>query len=141
IFTALALSRFLSSSDTRFDTLKDRLIAAAIVLMPCFLIILQNETGLALVYFSFFLAMYREGLPNMILVLVFSLIVLVLSTLLIEQLPLFIIITVVFILLGFLYRKTIIRQRITLIFIIGAWLFSVLFSNVLVPYMFTSVMQ
>src|SRR5690606_11077737 len=35
IFTALALSRFLSSTETNFRTLKDRLIAAAIVLLPC----------------------------------------------------------------------------------------------------------
>lgn len=141
IFTALALSRFLSAGDTKFDTLKDRMIAAALVLLPCMLIILQNETGLALVYFAFFLPMYREGLPNIILVLAFSMVGLLLGTLLVEQLPLFIIITVVFILVGLLYRRTIIRQRIVLIFVIGGWLFSVLFSNVLVPYVFTKVMQ
>lgn len=141
IFTALALSRFLAASETNFKTLKDRLIAAAIVLVPCLLIILQNETGLALVYFAFFLPMYREGLPNMILLLAFSMIGLVLSTLLLEQLPLFIIITVVFVLVGLLYRRAIVKQRIILLFVIGGWLFSVLFSNVLVPYVFTKVMQ
>jgi rod shape determining protein RodA len=71
IFTALALSRFIASSDSNFTTFRDRLIASALVLVPCALIILQNETGLALVYFSFFLAMYREGLPNIILALGF----------------------------------------------------------------------
>lgn len=141
IFTALALSRFLAASETNFKTLRHRLIASALVLLPCILIILQNETGLALVYFAFFLPMYREGLPNYILILAFSMVALVMSTLLIEQLPLFIIITVVFILLGVLYRKDIIRNKIILIFVIGGWLFSVLFSNFLVPYVFTKVMQ
>lgn len=141
IFTALALSRFLAASETNFKTLKDRLIAAALVLTPCLIIILQNETGLAIIYFAFFLPMYREGLPNFLLVLAFSMVALVMSTLLIEQLPLFIIITVVFILVGFLYRKSIIRNKLILVFVIGGWLFSVLFSNILIPYMFTKVMQ
>jgi rod shape determining protein RodA len=141
IFTALALSRFLAASETNFKTLKDKLIASAIVMVPCLLIILQNETGLALVYFAFFLAMYREGLPNIILVLAFAMVGLVLGTLLIEQLPLFIIITVVFVLVALLYRKMIKRQKLILIVIIAGWAFSVLFSNVLVPYVFTKVMQ
>src|SRR5690606_7762838 len=80
IFTALALSRFLASGDTRFSTLRDRLIASGLVLLPCMLIVLQNETGLALVYFAFFLPMYREGLPNIVLVLAFSMVGLVLGT-------------------------------------------------------------
>ncbi len=141
IFTALALSRFLAASETNFKTFKDRIIASVLVLLPCLLIILQNETGLALVYFSFFLAMYREGLPNVILLLAFSLIGLVLGTLLIEQLPLFIIVTSVFVILILLYRRMIIRQKILLVIVIAGWLVSVLFSNVLVPYVFTKVMQ
>jgi rod shape determining protein RodA len=62
IFTALALAKFMSLPETNFKTLKNRLIAAAIALVPALLIILQKETGLALVYFSFFLVMY-QGRP------------------------------------------------------------------------------
>src|SRR5690606_18829640 len=141
IFTALALARFLSATETNFKLLKDRLIATAIVLVPCLLIILQNETGLALVYFSFFLAMYREGLPNIILLIGFALVGLVLGTLLIEQLPLFIIITVIFALGAYLYRKDLIRNKILIVVVSVCYLFSVLFSNVLVPYIFTKIMQ
>ena len=39
------------------------MIAAAIAFAPAVLSILQGETGLALVYFSFLIPMYREGLP------------------------------------------------------------------------------
>lgn len=141
IFTALALARFLSATETNFKILKDRLIATAIVMLPCLLIIMQNETGLALVYFSFFLAMYREGLPNIILVIGFALVGLVLGTLLIEQLPLFIIITLIFILGAYLYRKTLLRNKILIVVVTACYLFSVLFSNVLVPYIFTKIMQ
>jgi len=141
IFTALALARFLSAQDTNFKHFKERMIATAIVMVPCLLIILQNETGLALVYFSFFLAMYREGLPNIILVIAFAMVGLVLGTLMIEQLPLFIIITVIFILGALLYRRQIVRNKLILVFVIGGWLFAVLFSNVLIPTIFTKVMQ
>ena len=63
IFTALALSKFLSLQDTDFSNKKSQLIAAAISFTPAALSILQGETGLALVYFSFLIPMYREGLP------------------------------------------------------------------------------
>lgn len=141
IFTALALARFISTSETNFTSLKDRLIATAIVMLPCLIIILQSETGLALVYFSFFLAMYREGLPNVILILAFSAIGLVLASLLVERLPLFIIITVITVVAAFLARKQIKRNKIIALVIGGAWLIAVLFSQVVVPQVFKKVLK
>ncbi len=141
IFTALALARFLSSSETNFTTLKDRLIASIIVMVPCVVIILQSETGLALVYFSFFLAMYREGLPNFILILAISIIGLVLATLLIERIPLFILITAIALLILWIARRHIRRNKILVVVIAGAWLISVLFSQVIVPKVFTKVLK
>jgi rod shape determining protein RodA len=141
IFTALALARFLSTPETNFNTLRDRLIASAIVLVPCLLIIKQNETGLALVYFSFFLAMYREGLPNTILVIGFSVVGVVLATLLLERIPLFIIITLLPLLLTWLMRRQLKRNKILILIIIGSWLLAVLFSQWIVPYVFKHVFQ
>jgi rod shape determining protein RodA len=141
IFTALALARFLSTPETNFKTLRDRLIASAIVLVPCLIIIKQNETGLALVYFSFFLAMYREGLPNAILGIGFSVAGLLLGTLLIERLPFFIIITIIPILAIWLLRRQIKRNRIIVVVIGASWLIAVLFSQVAIPYVFKNVFQ
>ncbi|MCY1524255.1 Peptidoglycan glycosyltransferase MrdB [compost metagenome] len=141
IFTALALARFLSAQDTKFNTLKDRLIATAIVMIPCVLIILQNETGLALVYFAFFLPMYREGLPNSILIVGISGVALFLSSLLIERLPLFIGITVIALLCVWLLWRQIKRQRIVILFIVGGWLIAVTFSQLIVPYIFKNVFK
>ena len=62
ICVCLALAKYLSRSDTEFGTTRSQLIAAAIVLFPAVLTLMQSETGLALVYFSFFIVMYREGL-------------------------------------------------------------------------------
>jgi len=95
IFVNLALAKYLSSPDINFKKLKSQLIAAALVLVPAVMAIMQSETGLALVYFSFFLVMYREGLPSAILVIGFSIAILVILTLLIDQNILAIILTVV----------------------------------------------
>jgi rod shape determining protein RodA len=139
VFTSLALSRFLSTPETDFRTLKDRLIASALVLIPCIIIIKQNETGLALVYFAFFLAMYREGLPNGILLLGFSAVGLVLATLLLQRLPLFIIITVLPLLALWFYRNEFRKNRILILFLATGWVVAVLFSQLIVPYVFKNV--
>ena len=141
IFTALALAKFLSLPETNFKTLKDRLIAVAIALTPAVLILLQKETGLALVYFCFFLVMYREGLPNAVLVIGFSAVALVLATLLVERKILFIALTLLWILVGLLVRHTLRRKMMPRIVLIGSFLFCILFSQVAVPFAFKHVLQ
>ena len=141
IFTSMALAKFMSLPETNFKTLKDRLVAVAIALVPAALIILQKETGLALVYFCFFLVMYREGLPNSVLVIGFSLVALVLGTLLIERKVLFIVLTVLAVLIGLLMRQTLRRRMMPRIILVGAWLFCIIFSQVAVPFAFKHVLQ
>ena len=46
---------------------------------------MQKETGLALVFFAFFLVMYREGLPSAVLIIGFAVAALVVATLLLEK--------------------------------------------------------
>jgi rod shape determining protein RodA len=141
IFTALALAKFLSLPETNFKTLKHRLVAVAIALTPAVLILLQSETGLALVYFCFFLVMYREGLPNAVLVVGFSIVALVLATLLVERRVLFIVLTVLAILIGLLMRHSLRRHMMPRIILVGTWLFCMLFSQVAVPFAFKHVLQ
>ena len=141
IFTSLALSKFLSSPETNFNTLKHRIIGAALALGPAVLIILQKETGLALVYFCFFLVMYREGLPNIILIIGFSMVALTLATLLVDRWILFGVITALTIGGGYLIRRELKRNIVARIIIVGVWLFCILFSQVLVPFAFKHVLQ
>ena len=62
--TALALAKFMSA----YGNVKRKwLIAFAIILVPMIFIVLQRETGSALVYLSFMLMFYREGMPGSIL--------------------------------------------------------------------------
>jgi rod shape determining protein RodA len=84
IFTALALAKLLSRQETDFTKLKSQIIAGVIALTPAVLSIAQHEMGLALVYLTFFIVMYREGLPPDLLIIGFSFAVLVVATLLLE---------------------------------------------------------
>ena len=62
--TALCLARLLSSYGFSMGRRSDMVKAIAIVLLPMLFIVLQNETGSALVYLSFFLVLYREGMTG-----------------------------------------------------------------------------
>lgn len=85
IFVALALAKYLSRPETDFTRTRSQFIAAAIALFPAAITILQSETGLALVYLSFFIVMYREGLPSTILIIGFSAAALIVFTLLLDK--------------------------------------------------------
>ena len=141
IFVNLALAKYLSTPDLNFKRVKPQLIASALVLIPAVMAILQSETGLALVYFSFFLVMYREGLPSPILVVGFSLAILVVLTLLIDQNLLAILLTLVA--AGVIYelKRQIKRKRSILFFIIGIWVLSVGVQRFAIPYFFDSVLK
>lgn len=64
---ALALARFMNSYNFKLLKSKNIFIIMALILVPMLLIILQQETGSALVYTIFVLMLYREGLPGIIL--------------------------------------------------------------------------
>jgi rod shape determining protein RodA len=66
--TALALSRYLSGLKALVDT-RSRVISTAIILFPVTLIMLQPDTGTALVSGAFILVLYREGLSGNVLLL------------------------------------------------------------------------
>ncbi|MCH4181811.1 MAG: rod shape-determining protein RodA [Prevotella sp.] len=65
--TALAISKFMGSYGFDMHKWRDFLCACGIVVLPLLMIIAQRETGSALVYLSFFLMFYREGMPGSIL--------------------------------------------------------------------------
>lgn len=142
LFAALAIAKFLSLQNTNFSTINHRLTAAALALVPMLYIMLfQNETGLALVYLSFFIAMYREGLPNIILIIGFSVFALTIATLLIPKNYLFIILSVLAVWIIWSQRKQIKRNKEILFLVAGIWFMGVLFSQVMVPIAFKKVLK
>ena len=141
IFTALALSKFLSLQDTDFSKPKSQIIAAAISFAPAALSILQGETGLALVYFSFLIPMYREGLPPGYLIAGILMAVLLVVSLLFHTKTLLIVFTVLATVLVLLNRKQIRRNKDILFIIVGVWLFCAAFVGIGVPFVFNKVFK
>lgn len=141
IFAALALAKFLARQETDFSKLRSQLIGGAIALAPAALSILQNETGLALVYFSFFMVMYREGLPPAMLIIGFSFGALVVATLLLEPNTLATILTIIAVLSWYILRRQIRKNKRILALIVALWFVCVGVQRFAVPYIFNNVLQ
>ena len=141
LFVALALAKYLSRPETNFSTTRSQLIAAVLVLLPAGMAILQSETGLALVYFSFFLVMYREGLPSVIPTLSISLALLFIASILIPPNILALSLTGVALLLIWFSRRQIRRRRQILTTILFCWAFAVGIQRFAVPLIFENVLQ
>ena len=65
--TALALAKFMSIYGYDINRWRHFAATLAIIFVPMLFIVLQRETGSALVYLAFFLMFYREGMPGSIL--------------------------------------------------------------------------
>ncbi len=78
VTTALALAKYLSDIQTDVRRRRDQMYAILIILIPSLLVIPQPDPGSALIYFSLFFVLFREGLPlvyltvPMILILLFA---------------------------------------------------------------------
>ena len=141
LFVNLALAKYLSRVETNFTRPRAQLIATVIALVPAMLSIMQKETGLSLVYFSFFLVMFREGLPPSILIIGFSFAVLVVATLLLEPNTLALILTGIALVAIYFLRKAIKRNRSVLFLVVGIWFVCVGVQRFVVPFAFDHVFK
>ena len=62
--TALAVAKAVSAIDIDYSRWRTRLMLGALVLVPAGLILLQHDTGSALVFAAFLIPFFREGLPH-----------------------------------------------------------------------------
>ncbi|NCI48645.1 rod shape-determining protein RodA [Sediminibacterium roseum] len=141
IFTALALAKYLSRPETDFSKLKSQLIAGALAIMPAALSIAQHELGLALVYSSFLICMYREGLPSQILIVGSSFAILVIATLVVDPNILAISLTLIAAFILFVLRYQLRKSKRLLILIVGIWFLCVGTQRFVVPYIFNNVFE
>ncbi|MCQ2084386.1 MAG: rod shape-determining protein RodA [Bacteroidaceae bacterium] len=65
--TALALAKFTDKYSFNSQNFSDIVKAAGLILIPMSLIVMQNETGSALVYLAFVFVLFREGLTGLVL--------------------------------------------------------------------------
>ena len=70
ISTSLLLATVMSQQGYKLNRLKDFIITALIIVVPMLIIVLQSETGSALVYVGFIFMLYREGLTGWLIFLV-----------------------------------------------------------------------
>ena len=136
--TCLALAKYLSTFNVTLIRIKTKIIAAAIILLPASLVLLQNDTGSALVYGIFILVMFREGLTGNILLVGFLVALLFVITLLLNNL--YIIGILLLLAISIFYfmkrnRKNIVTLLAMLVFASG-FVYSVdyTFENVLEPH-------
>ena len=88
--TALLLAKYLNDPQVNLSKWTNQWRSALIIALPMLLIIGSNETGSALVFASFIILLYREGLPGEYPGLLIALIVLFVSSLLLSPLTIFI---------------------------------------------------
>ena len=95
IACSLALARLMSEPHFRLRQPSNMLFSLAIICIPPIFIILEHETGLALVYTAFLIVLYREGMSGWILILGLCAVSLFLLTILWEAVSVFMLIALV----------------------------------------------
>lgn len=134
--TNMALAKYLSTLDIRMQDLRTKIISGIIIGVPTAIILLQNDTGSALVFLSFILVLYREGLSGNILLLGLISIALFILTLLVKQVILLSVIGGLALLVFFLVRKN--RKNIMIIATTALIACAMVMS---VDYVYTNVLQ
>ena len=81
ISVALAVSKYISDYQTDLGKISDQAKLFLIILIPIVIIILQNDTGSSIVFFSLFLVLYREGISQNYIKSIFAIIILSIITL------------------------------------------------------------
>ncbi|NOT51690.1 MAG: rod shape-determining protein RodA [Chitinophagaceae bacterium] len=141
IFTSLAVAKYMSRPEMNFSKPRAQIIAAAIAFAPAVLSVLQKEPGAALVYFSFAIAFFREGLPGVYLTVFLSLILLIIASIVVKQNTLFVILTILAIGFVYLVRKKIKRNPRIVVTTILIWGLCVGVQMFLVPALFEKILK
>ena len=97
--TAIILAKVFDSSNLKVDSVKSLIKVSTLILIPFILILFQGDTGTALVYFSFFLVLLREGLSLKFFFIALSFIVIFIMGIILEKTILYTIFTILFLII------------------------------------------
>ncbi|GCC52089.1 rod shape-determining protein RodA [Chryseotalea sanaruensis] len=104
--TALAVAKFVGTIGFRMDNLRNQFVLFVMIVVPMLLILLQKDTGTALVFTSFLIVFYREGMsPFLIIVGIACAIIFVLALLVENNIYLYAGIGVIWAVLIFFSRR------------------------------------
>ena len=117
--TAMALARYVNSKNFNIKNSNHLFNSLAIILIPSILIFVQPDTGSALVFFTFVLVLYREGLSGGILLIAILMMVLFILTLMINKMAIIITILVVGFMVFLVIDRNIKRFLIATLIYIG----------------------
>lgn len=134
--TNMALAKYLSTLGIRMEDMKTKITAGIIILFPMALVLLQNDTGSALVFISFIFVLYREGLSQNVLIFGFFTGILFVLSLMVPNTVLLGIIAGLSLITYLLMRKT--KKNALAIAAIAVVAASVVFS---VDYAFNEILQ
>lgn len=95
--TALALARFMSDYNFSLQKPRGLIGVGALLLVPIFVILLQNDMGSALVYCSFLIVLYREGLNPWVYYAIFLIVGLFVGSFLLSNVALLVILILLFV--------------------------------------------
>lgn len=133
---SLAIAKFMSQLDFDKRKLKNKLTPLAIMAFPALLILLQNDTGSALVFSAFVLVLYREGMPGTYLLLGLAVVVLAIASLLFIEWWIIGVLVVIYALMMIFIR----RSRKNIVRLTGIFALAILFS-LSVDYAFEHVLE
>ena len=103
--TAMALAKLMSPFNFKLTDRNNLMRAVGIIALPAILVLVQNDTGTFLVFVSFSLVFYREGLSGVFLAIGAMVMVLCIAALLVKTMLLYIIITSLTLLVLLLFRR------------------------------------
>jgi rod shape determining protein RodA len=135
--TALAMAQYLSTLGIRMEALRTKAIATAIMVLPMALILLQNDTGSALVFSAFTLVMYREGLSGNFLLFGAAIAILFILTLLFGTQTIWIVLGVLAAIAFYMQKKRSFRNFL----LVGAALVTLMGVVYSVDYVFNNVLE
>ncbi|MBK7682116.1 MAG: rod shape-determining protein RodA [Bacteroidetes bacterium] len=136
VATNMAIAKYLSALGIRMEDMKTKITAGLLILLPMALVLLQNDTGSALVFIAFIFVLYREGLSQNVLIFGFLAGVLFVLALMVPNTVLIGVIGGLGLVAYLLMRKT--RNNLIVILIITALCSGIVFS---VDYAFNEILQ
>ena len=83
--TCMAVAKYLSFLNIKIRDLRTKVFSVFLIIAPMLLIILQGDTGSALVYLAFVFVLYREGLSGNVFLVGLFFVVLFIVTLLLQE--------------------------------------------------------
>ncbi len=85
VATALVVAKYIGSVGFRMDNLRNQAVLFALIGVPMVLILLQKDTGTALVFTSFMIVFFREGMSPFLIIVGFCAAALFILTLLVPN--------------------------------------------------------